>query len=103
MRHLHKHHGVYPTPLDTTVVGICTGSIAAAAIACCRSLSELLPRALEAVNISFRVGRLVSNVANCINISSSAEDSWALAIHGLSREEVTEILVHFEESQVGLF
>ncbi|PCG99795.1 Acyl transferase/acyl hydrolase/lysophospholipase [Penicillium occitanis (nom. inval.)] len=64
-----------------------------------RSLSELLPRALEAVNISFHVGRLVSNVADCTTISSSAEDSWALSIHGLSREEVTEILVHFEKSQ----
>ena len=46
----------YPSACSSYVIGLCTGSFAAAAISTSQTLSELLPAAIEAVLAAFRTG-----------------------------------------------
>ncbi|KAK0841358.1 hypothetical protein LTS02_016871 [Friedmanniomyces endolithicus] len=49
-------HESYPRAEDSYVLGLCTGSLAEAAVSASGSLSELLPLAVQAVLISLRLG-----------------------------------------------
>ena len=46
----------FPSADNTYLVGICTGSFAAAAISTSQTLSELIPAGVEAVLVAFRTG-----------------------------------------------
>ncbi|TLD19516.1 Calcium/calmodulin-dependent protein kinase type I [Venturia nashicola] len=50
-----------PNASNIRLIGLCTGLLAASAIACAKSVSDLLPLAIEAVRISFRTGATAGN------------------------------------------
>jgi noranthrone synthase len=86
------------------MVGICIGSLAAAAISCTRSLSELLPVAVQAVGLSFRAGLLASDVSRrfCAHCDQSGQ-SWAFKSLGLSTDGAVAKIDEFSELHVGMF
>lgn len=47
---------MYPTPENTYILGLCTGSFATAAISTSQNIVELIPAGVEAVIHAFRTG-----------------------------------------------
>ena len=92
---------MYPLPYDTYLVGLCTGLLAAAAISSARTAAELLPAAVEAVLVAFRVGICASGVRNRLAQGSSASACWSVVIPSLSGESASSLLNEFSESQVS--
>ncbi|RMZ77257.1 hypothetical protein DV738_g4532, partial [Chaetothyriales sp. CBS 135597] len=68
-----------PSSANTRLVGLCTGLLAAAAIASADSLTALIPLAVEAVRIAFRVGAHVGRVAQQIECASRSQ-SWSTIV-----------------------
>ncbi|EXJ92028.1 hypothetical protein A1O3_00578 [Capronia epimyces CBS 606.96] len=64
---------------DARLVGLCTGLIAAAAVASSDSLTALIPLAVEAVRIAFRAGAHVGRVAQQIECDSQPQ-SWSTIV-----------------------
>lgn len=64
---------------DARLVGLCTGLIAAAAVASSDSLTALLPLAVESVRIAFRAGAHVGRVAEQIEGDSKSQ-SWSTIV-----------------------
>ncbi|KAI9744716.1 MAG: hypothetical protein M1818_001641 [Claussenomyces sp. TS43310] len=86
----------YPRPEDTYVLGICTGALAAAAIASCSTLSELLPAAVQTVQIAFRLGLCVVDVRDRIEIpSAEVSQEWSMVVPGLDPKTAAEAIGEF--------
>lgn len=64
---------------DVKLVGLCTGLIAASAVASADSLSTLLPLAIEAIRISFRTGAHVGQVSQHVDCEAGKE-SWSTIV-----------------------
>jgi len=96
-----RQHGTsgreYPSSSNSYLLGICTGALSAIAISCCRTLSQLLPVAVEAVRIAFRTGLCASILGNQIEPISNA--SWSLILPGMKAEAVEIILRDFSASK----
>ncbi|RMZ77064.1 hypothetical protein DV738_g4567, partial [Chaetothyriales sp. CBS 135597] len=91
----------YPTPDSACLLGICTGSFAAAAVASSRSLSELIPAAVEASLVAFRTA-LVSLQCH-LDISkrdASKQCNWS-AIVNLKEDEVVRLVQKFVDSNLS--
>ncbi|CAK4034454.1 polyketide synthase [Lecanosticta acicola] len=74
----------YPNGDDSYMLGLCTGSIAAAAVSASSSLSELLPLAVQAVLISLRTGLCALAMRDRIETSAAGRSgSWSAAVKGL--------------------
>lgn len=65
------------------VVGLCTGTFAAAAVSCSNSPVELVTVAIDAVTASFRTGVLVEDVAQRLAPSQDLNQSWAVLVEGI--------------------
>ncbi|EUC44947.1 hypothetical protein COCMIDRAFT_37278 [Bipolaris oryzae ATCC 44560] len=72
----------YRTPNCSVVVGLCTGTFAAAAVSCSKNTTELIPLAIEAVIASFKTGVLVQDIAQRLAPSQDLDQSWAILIEG---------------------
>lgn len=68
----------YPESDSTLFAGICVGQISATAISLAKSLTELLPLAVDAVRIAFRLGRLTAAARN--DLEASSDETWAVVI-----------------------
>ncbi|KAF3386933.1 Conidial pigment polyketide synthase alb1 [Penicillium rolfsii] len=70
------------------LVGLCTGSLAAAAISCARSVIDLVSIGIESVVIAFWVGMHASRKANVL---ASSDKPWAITLAGvtLTESEIT--------------
>lgn len=90
--------GRYPQPSDSYLAGICTGTLAAAAISYSRSLSELVPVAVQTVIISFRAGLLAAEIGTQVALNDKTGASWAVIYPGLSVEEANSVIKDFSES-----
>jgi hypothetical protein len=78
-------------------VGLCTGLLAASAVASARSLSELIPVAVEAVRISFRTGTCVGAAATALG---SGQESWSTILAGTSEQAATAALKEFHQTAI---
>lgn len=101
-RRCHQARGLYPQPLDSFLIGMCTGSLAVAAISCCRTLSELLPVAVQVVVLSLRAGTLAADIRARLQVDSDPESSWASMFPGLTAARANAVINEFSESGVGL-
>ncbi|RAL16794.1 ketoacyl-synt-domain-containing protein [Aspergillus homomorphus CBS 101889] len=72
------------------VLGLCTGALAAAAVSCSRSTSELVPLAVKAVIAAFHTGLVVADVTQRIGPSCEADQSWSMIVPGLHAAEGVE-------------
>lgn len=77
----------YPSLQEACLLGLCTGSLAAAAISCSGSILELLPVAVETVLVAFRTGMCVLDVRNRIESSNESSFSWSIVVSGLEAVE----------------
>ncbi|EED16360.1 polyketide synthase, putative [Talaromyces stipitatus ATCC 10500] len=68
----------YPESDSTLIAGICVGQISATAISLAKSLTELLPLAVDAVRIAFRLGTLTTTARN--DLEASLHEAWAVVI-----------------------
>lgn len=80
-----SHYGnpkaVYPTSDNTYILGLCTGSFAAAAISSSRTIAELIPAGIQAVIHAFRTGLHSFKVQRDLQSSlSPTPKSWSAAI-----------------------
>lgn len=63
------------------MIGLCTGSLAAAAISTSRSVFELVPAALEAVLVAFRTGLRSVEVRQDIEPNAlDTSSSWSMIV-----------------------
>lgn len=79
-------------------MGLCTGLLAATAISCARSLSELIPIALEAVKLAFRIGTLVGKAKESL-AGVDSNESWSTIVTGVSDKDVSLWLDDFHAAQ----
>ena len=92
------------TGLETCVVGLSTGLLAAAAVALSPRIQALMPLALEAVLIAFRLGLQVKNTASNIELSPAHNDdsSWSYVITGKTESEAQSALDDFHHDKVTI-
>ena len=98
LQHYAKPGMPYPAPDDTYMLGLCTGALAAAPIACARSVTDLLPAAVQAVAVAFRLGLTAVEMAKRIEPGACA-GSWSLLFPGILRNAATPALKEFCESR----
>lgn len=82
----------FPSSSDTIVLGLCTGSLAAAAISASNTMFELLPTAIEAVLIAFRTGLRSADVRDDIERGpQSASPVWSVIVGMEENRAVAEM------------
>ena len=100
-----RYHGdgsrPFPSSLDTTVIGLCTGSLAAAAISASATVFELLPAAVEAVLIAFRTGLRSVEVRNDIEQGSRGVSPVWSVIVGMEEDTALKALNAFSRAKVS--
>lgn len=102
--HYEEPGAVYPSPGSTYLIGLCTGSLAAAAIASSSSLSELLPAAVHTVQIALRLGLLAVDVRDRIGRPEAGEpNQWSMLFFGLDEETALPALQEFVRTKVSYY
>ena len=88
--------------LESCVVGLSTGLLAAAVVALSPTIPALMPLALEAVLIAFRLGLHVKNTASNIEMSPIHDDdsSWSYVVTGKTKSEAQNALDNFHQDKV---
>lgn len=86
---------------ESRIVGLCTGLLAAVAVASSQSLADLLPLAVEVVGIAFRVGMQVSQVAEQLQSTPEKSKSWSVAFSGLNEASARDALDNFNTETVS--
>ncbi|KAH7374166.1 BcPKS12, polyketide synthase [Cadophora sp. MPI-SDFR-AT-0126] len=84
-------------PSETSLVGLCTGLFAAAAISSAPSLSGLVPVAVQVVLMAFRTGAYVATLADCLQGDAEISQSWTYVIPALEEAETSSILNDFHK------
>lgn len=75
-----RPHESYPDLTSGIVLGLCVGQIAASAVSLAKSLTELVPIAIEAVRLAFRTGTAAVRAKNELESQVVDKRSWALGI-----------------------
>lgn len=83
--------------------GFGTGLLAAAAVSCCPTPEQLLPVALEAVLISFRIGLLAAHTRDQIIDPKLKVTPWRFSIVATNTKLVLQQLEEFSTQKVTLF
>ncbi|KAJ9400459.1 hypothetical protein DTO282F9_2646 [Paecilomyces variotii] len=90
---LHSERSLsYPSADNAHCLGLCTGALSAAAVSSSRSLSELLPAAIETVILAFRTGLHASDSGRRIEESSAAAKCWSISLQGLEGHVARKLL-----------
>jgi naphtho-gamma-pyrone polyketide synthase len=92
----------FPTAANTYLVGLCTGSFAAAAISTSQTLSELIPAGIEAVLVAFRTGLRSLELRNDIERPiPETSRSWSMVVSA-KEEQAAESIQTFCLNKVSL-
>ena len=89
----------YPLPSETHLLGVCTGALAATAVASSKSVTDLLPIAVQTVQVAFRLGLLAVEMSN--RIQPGCSGSWSLIFPGLTPGAVSVALKEFSKVTYG--
>lgn len=84
----------------TPIVGLCTGILSAAAVSCCNSLVALIPLAIEAVRLAFRLGAQVGYKADGLEQTKGRQKSWSTIVTGLESSVITAEIDAFNQARV---
>ena len=79
-------------------IGLCTGLLAAAAVSSARSLSELLPLAVECVKIAFRAGTCVGSAKDALDVGSDGREPWSFIVTNTSDSTAQAALDDFHHA-----
>ena len=101
LRRYHEELGAsaYPPP-QSQVIGLCIGSLTAAAIASSQSIVDLLPLASVTVGIAFRVGLQTHEVARHLETEQGKTKPWSVAYPGIDVLHANVALGDFIREQV---
>ena len=91
----------YPRPSRTHILGVCTGLLAASAVASSCSLTSLIPLAVQTLRIAFRLGSRVATVGNQLESRTSVPQSWSTIVLGMTSEVAEVTLSEFNEKHVS--
>ncbi|KAI4223523.1 MAG: hypothetical protein LQ349_007414, partial [Xanthoria aureola] len=92
---------MYPDAASSYLVGVCTASFAASAISASRTMTELVPAAVQAVLVAFRVGLHSLKMQRHIELwSDEGSRSWS-QIFSLSEAKAQEILRQFNSEALA--
>ena len=83
------------------IIGACTGLLTASAIASANSLTTLLPVAVETVRIAFRTGLHVGEVAEGLEGSSDACESWSTIVSTSDKKAARDAVDQFNKANVS--
>ena len=81
---------------------MCTGLLAAAAIACSPALPALIPLGVEVALIAFRVGLYVGTTAKRLDSARSGTASWSTIVTGTTKSTIQDALVAFHKDKVNI-
>lgn len=87
-------------PSKTVIVGLCTGSLAAAAVASSPSAATLTPLAVEAVRTAFRTGLHVGIAARQVYQVVDNQECWSFLVPEISELEAGEAIDDFHKERV---
>ncbi|KAF7590070.1 hypothetical protein BBP40_003272 [Aspergillus hancockii] len=99
IRHYTSPGQRYPSPHHTRLVGLCTGLLSAAAVGCCRSITDLLPLAAHTVLVSFRTGICVAEVRDRVEPQTGPPVAWSVLIPGLEGDTAVPALESYCEAK----
>ncbi|KAL9094177.1 MAG: hypothetical protein Q9165_003592 [Trypethelium subeluteriae] len=87
----------YPKSASSYVIGLCTGALAAAAVASSSSIAKLLPAAVHSVIVAFRTGLRAEDVARSTSVEAKSDLSgdWSLLCGGLVAEHAERLIEGF--------
>lgn len=86
-------------PSNTRIIGSCTGLLAAVAASSSPNLSRLPSLGVLLVRIAFRAGLLVASTGNRLQ-QSSTDQCWSIAVMGMERDPMNELLGQFNSTEV---
>ena len=86
----------------TVTVGLCTGLLAAAAVASSPALPALVPLAVEIVLIAFRTGLCVGTAARSLELSQDRAASWSTIVTGTDDKEAKAVIDSFHTEKVRI-
>ena len=89
----------YPSPSEAYLLGLCTGALSAAAISSCKTISELLPAAVQTVHVALRFGLCIDDIR--ARIEPHFESSWSMVVVGLMAPQASELLKKFSQAHVS--
>jgi hypothetical protein len=99
--HYEEPGEVYPSQESSYLVGLCTGSLAAAAIASSSSLSELLPAAVHTVQIALRLGLLAVDMRDLIEPAENGKaQEWSALFFDIDEDVAASALSNFSKTKV---
>ncbi|KAK4147650.1 ketoacyl-synt-domain-containing protein [Dichotomopilus funicola] len=84
--------GWYNGANTSRVAGLCTGTLAAAAVSCSRSTQELVAKGLDAVVVAFRTGVRVTDVAKRVApaAAESGDETWSIIVAGAAAADAVK-------------
>lgn len=85
-------------PTSRICVSICTGSLAAAAILCSTSLSDLISIGNVAVRVAFRAGLYAGTAADAIENDVEVQESWSTIVADVSADVTEASLNDFHQN-----
>lgn len=89
----------YLQPASTEVLGICTGLLAASAVASSTSLLSLIPLAVQALRIAFRLGSRVAAIGDQLESQKDRQQTWSTVVLGISPEDAAAALAAFNKER----
>ena len=89
-----------PGEAKTVTVGLCTGLLAAAAVASSPSLPALIPLGVEVTLVAFRTGLCVATTARSLDLSQDKTASWSFIVAGTDDNEAQAIITAFHREKV---
>ena len=82
---------------------MCTGQLAAAAIASASTVGELVSLAVEAVVIAFRTGLHVTQTRDLLENGTERKQNWSYMVPRLQVDAAESRIEQFSKSEVSLF
>ena len=84
------------------LLGACTGLVAASAIASAGSLTTLLPLAVEAVRIAFRIGSYIGDIAQRVGGPHDVLESWSTIVAVSDKKAAETALDDYNQEYVSV-
>lgn len=76
-------------------MGLCVGELSAIAVSIAKSLTELIPLAVQSVRVAVRTGVAALTIRNDLEEQNNPRDSWAMSVSreaGLTEVETLDLM-----------
>lgn len=85
---------------EKSIIGLCTGLLAATAVSAFSSASSFVPLAVETVRIAFRIGVQIDSVADQLRTRGEGSESWSIIVSGITDTVAKQALESFHSGVV---